>query len=145
MNNQNKEHDDGLTEQILNRMERNSSDTNSYIANGIMVPPPPKPGEPIICQYCGKIVYPDDFSEDPFQRKFEFKWHLHPQCKQAMEDEADRFTPGLVSERKKAMGEYATKVKTKTLTSRDTGVVSKKCKRITPVKEFGKKIPKRNA
>lgn len=73
-----------------------------YTRNGQNVPQKPKPGQPIICQYCNQIIYPSDFSEDSFQRKFEFKWHLHPWCKEAMISQADRGTPGLIEERKRA-------------------------------------------
>jgi len=72
-----------------------------YTRNGQNVPPKPNPGEPIICQYCNEILYPSQFSKDSFQRKFEFKWHLHPWCKEAMISQADRGTPGLMNERKK--------------------------------------------
>lgn len=67
---------------------------------GYMVPPPPKPGEIIICQHCGKPMYPEDFSKDPKIRKHEFKWHIHYACEQEIWDMVDRQTPGLLSERK---------------------------------------------
>lgn len=135
-----KEEDDGFTEELFNKLEAHRQDADTYTARGIKIPDLPAPGEPIICQYCGKVIYPEDFSEDEFQRKLEFKWHLHPQCKQAMEDTADRFTPGLIAERKKAMGEYGNRIQTKVLTAHDTGVVSRNCKRVKPVREFGKNI-----
>lgn len=140
VNKQVQEVDDGFTEEIFQRLEMNQRDAESYTSRGIKIPDPPAPGEPIICQYCGKIVYPEDFSEDPFQRKLEFKWHLHPQCKQAMEDQADRATPGLVAERKKAMGEYSNRIQNRVSTPRDRGVVSRNNRRIAPVREFGKNI-----
>lgn len=68
-----------------------------------MVPPPPKPGEVIYCIQCGKPMYPKDFSEDPKIRKHEFKWHLHWACEQAIWNQADRETPGLLSERKQGL------------------------------------------
>ena len=64
-----------------------------------MVPKPPKKGEIIICQQCGKPMYPEDFSKDPYIRKKEFKWHLHWACQQQMWELVDRQTPGLLSER----------------------------------------------
>jgi hypothetical protein len=67
---------------------------------GYMVPPPPKPGELIICQQCGKPMYPEDFSTDPKIRKHEFKWHIHWACEQQIWDLVDRQTPGLMAERK---------------------------------------------
>ena len=66
---------------------------------GYMVPPPPKPGELIICQQCGKPMYPEDFSKDPKIRKHEFKGHIHHACEQQIWDLVDRQTPGLLSER----------------------------------------------
>ena len=65
-----------------------------------MVPPPPKPGEIIICQQCGKPMYPEDFSKDPKIRKHEFKWQIHHSCEQQIWDLVDRQTPGLIAERK---------------------------------------------
>lgn len=65
-----------------------------------MVPPPPKPGEVIICQQCGKPMYPEDFSKDPVVRKHEFKWHIHEACEKEIWDLVDRQTPGLLAERK---------------------------------------------
>lgn len=67
---------------------------------GYMVPPPPKPGEVIICQHCGRPMYPQDFSEDPKVRRHEFKWHIHNKCEQEIWDLVDRQTPGLMAERK---------------------------------------------
>ena len=70
---------------------------------GYMVPPLPKPGEIIICQQCGKPMYPEDFSKDPKIRKHEFKWHIHYACEQQIWNLIDRQTPGLLSERKNGM------------------------------------------
>ena len=67
---------------------------------GYLVPPPPKPGEVIICQQCGKPMYPEDFSKDPKIRKHEFKWHIHHACEMQIWDLVDRQTPGLMAERK---------------------------------------------
>lgn len=67
---------------------------------GYLVPPPPKPGELIICQHCGKPMYPEDFSKDPAVRKHEFKWHIHQKCEEQIWDLVDRQTPGLLAERK---------------------------------------------
>ena len=65
-----------------------------------MVPSPPKPGEVIICQQCGKPMYPEDFSKDPAIRRHEFKWHIHYECEKQIWDLVDRQTPGLIAERK---------------------------------------------
>ena len=67
---------------------------------GYLVPPPPKPGEVIICQQCGKPMYPEDFSKGPKIRKHEFKWHIHHACEMQIWDLVDRQTPGLMAERK---------------------------------------------
>ena len=66
-----------------------------------MVPPPPKPGEYIICQICGKVMMPEDFSKDQKIRKHEFKWHIHWDCEQNIFNQCDRGTPGLIAEREK--------------------------------------------
>ena len=66
-----------------------------------MVPPPPKPGEYIVCQICGKVMMPEDFSKDIKIRKHEFKWHVHWDCEQNIFDQLDRGTPGLIAEREK--------------------------------------------
>lgn len=66
---------------------------------GYLVPPPPKPGEIIICQQCGKPMLPEDFSKDPKIRRHEFKWHIHNACEQQIWDMVDRQTPGLLAER----------------------------------------------
>lgn len=65
-----------------------------------MVPKPPAPGEYMICQQCGKVMYPEDFSEDPKIRKHEFKWQIHYKCEQEIWNLVDRQTPGLLAERK---------------------------------------------
>ena len=70
-----------------------------------LVPPPPKPGEVIICQQCGKPMYPEDFSKDPKIRKHEFKWHIHHTCEQQIWDLVDRQTPGLMAERKNGVSQ----------------------------------------
>lgn len=63
------------------------------------VPEPPKPGEVMICQGCGKPMLPKDFSDNELIRKREFKWQMHNKCMQEMEAKCDRQTPGLLSER----------------------------------------------
>lgn len=65
------------------------------------LPKPPKPGEVMICQYCGKPMYPKDFSKDEKIRKREFKWHLHNSCMIAMSNLADLKTHGLLAERRR--------------------------------------------
>ena len=52
-------------------------------------PAPPKPGEVIVCQICGKEMLPNDFSKIPKIRKFEFKWHIHWECQQKLLNEWD--------------------------------------------------------
>lgn len=80
-----------------------------------MLPPPPKPGEYIICQICGKTMMPTDFSKNPKIRKHEFKWHVHWACEQNIFDQLDRGTPGLIAERKDGsyLNEYKSKVANK--------------------------------
>lgn len=65
-----------------------------------MVPPPPKPGEYIVCQQCGKVMLPENFSKDPKIRRHEFKWHIHHACEQQIWDMVDAQTPGLLAERR---------------------------------------------
>lgn len=77
-----------------------------------MVPPQPKPGEVIICQHCGKPMYPEDFSEDPKIRRHEFKWHIHYACEQAILNMLDRQTPGLLDERKNGVSNIGRKIRT---------------------------------
>lgn len=64
-----------------------------------MVPKPPKPGEVMICQQCGKPMYPEDFSKDEKTRRHEFKWHIHAACEKYIWDLLDLQTPGLLAER----------------------------------------------
>lgn len=77
-----------------------------FTSNGINVPTPPKKGEIIFCQMCGKPLLPEHFSKEEYKRKREFKWQIHPQCFDAMNDMADRGVPGLLAERKKANESY---------------------------------------
>ena len=64
------------------------------------IPPPPKPGEIMYCQICGKPMLPEDFSQDIKIAKREFKWHTHDKCmKYIFEDYIDRVTPGVMAER----------------------------------------------
>ena len=80
-------------------------DSDTYIKNvdlnkrNSMIPKPPKPGELMYCQICGKVMYPKDFSTDVKIRKYEFKWHIHKSCEEKMFGLADRNTPGLLAER----------------------------------------------
>jgi len=80
-----------------------------------MLPPPPKPGEYIICQICGKPMPPEEFSKDPKIRKHEFKWHIHWDCEQNIFNQLDRGTPGLIAEREKGsnLDGYRTKIANK--------------------------------
>lgn len=83
-------------------MRLDSGSAMDYTGNGSRIPDPPKRGEIIICQMCGQPLLPEHFSKDPAKRKREFKWHIHPQCFEAMSEVCDRGVPGLVTERKQA-------------------------------------------
>lgn len=72
-------------------------------AKGYMVPPPPKPGEIIHCQICGQPMKPEDFSEDMDQKKWEFKWHTHWNCKEAEFEKVERGTLGFLQERRESL------------------------------------------
>ncbi len=109
-----------------------------YTRNGQNIPKKPKPGEPIICQYCNQIIYPSEFSKDSFQRKFEFKWHLHPWCKEAMMSQADRGTPGLVEERKRAAKRLEENEETQT--NLDTKSKAATSRNSVRTRQFGQKI-----
>lgn len=65
----------------------------------VRLPTPPKPGEIMHCQFCGKPMLPEQFSKVPFVRKREFKWQIHEKCMMEMESLCDRQTPGLVADR----------------------------------------------
>lgn len=67
---------------------------------GTCLPNPPKRGEIMYCQHCGKPMLPQDFSKNPIIRKKEFKWQIHYSCQQVMMDMCDRNTKGLSAERK---------------------------------------------
>lgn len=87
-----------LEQQALAQVQNNKIDLSKQKKNS-MVPKPPKPGEYIYCQVCGKKMLPEDFSKDPKIRQHEFKWHLHHECENKMFDLADRQTHGLMAER----------------------------------------------
>lgn len=84
----------------------NNGSVISYTSKGSRIPEPPKRGEIIICQMCGQPLLPEQFSKDPIKRKREFKWHIHPQCFEAMNNMADQGVPGLLAERKKAQESF---------------------------------------
>lgn len=71
----------------------------SQLKNG-NVPKPPKPGEIMYCQFCGKPMLPKDFSKNPIIRKREFKWQIHYACQEKMSALCDINTPGVIAERK---------------------------------------------
>lgn len=77
----------------------NLAEQEKQKGRGRLVPPPPKKGELIICQHCGKPMLPEDFSKDPKVRRHEFKWHIHSACEQDIWSLVDRQTPGLMAER----------------------------------------------
>lgn len=76
-----------------------AQETDSKGRNSAVPKKPPK-GQLIYCSWCGKPMYPEDFSKDPYKRKKEFKWQLHWDCQQKMMFECDRNTAGLLEERK---------------------------------------------
>ena len=80
-----------------------------YTGNGMKIPEPPKPGEVLMCQICGKAITPEELKEEKNigQRKRCFKWHIHPKCYMTMNDIVDRSVPGLIAERKKAEERYS--------------------------------------
>lgn len=65
-----------------------------------LVPKKPARGEYIYCQWCGKIVYPQQLSKDPKIRAKEIKWQYHYECKSSIITQLDNKTPGLQSERR---------------------------------------------
>ena len=62
----------------------NVQDSNPYAP-----PPKPKKGEIIVCQMCGRPMYPKDFSKIEKIRKYEFKWHIHWGCQQEVFNQLD--------------------------------------------------------
>lgn len=84
----------------------NNESISGFIGSGMRVPEPPRAGEIIICQMCGQPMLPENFSKNQFERKREFKWHIHAGCFKKMEEMADRGVPGLLAERKKAQEHY---------------------------------------
>lgn len=87
-------------------MRLDNGSIENHIGGGSRLPDPPKRGEILICQMCGHPLLPEHFSKDERKRKREFKWHIHPQCFEAMDEYADRSVPGLLAERKKANEHY---------------------------------------
>lgn len=85
---------------------RTNEDTNDFIKNIDMnkknsaTLKPPKPGEIMYCSVCGKPIMPQDFSEDDWNAKYEFKWHLHSKCRIYAHKRLDFLTKGLMTERK---------------------------------------------
>ena len=61
-------------------MQEQSLQEEKTKGENYMLPKPPKPGEIIYCQICGRPMLPQDFSKDPKIRKREFKWHIHNAC-----------------------------------------------------------------
>ena len=104
------------TEAMANYIAANSSEfvkQEKLKGKDWMVPPPPKPGEYIVCQMCGKVMMPEDFSKDPKIRKHEFKWHVHWDCEQNVFNQLDRGTPGLIAERESGsnLNDYKSKIR----------------------------------
>lgn len=80
-------------------MQVSNQSLNSFIKKGIKVPDPPKRGELMVCQICGKHILPEQFSKDERQRKREFKWHIHSSCYEKTQNYIDKCVPGLERER----------------------------------------------
>ena len=91
-----------LAKQIA-EMQDELRDRENEKGQNWMLPEPPKPGELIYCNICGKPMYPKDFSKDPKIRKREFKWQQHNLCQENMFLQCDLQTPGLLSERKNGL------------------------------------------
>lgn len=85
-----------------NEWENNASQSQQFMYNGTKMPAPPKPGEIMVCQFCGKPIMPNELSKNKTMRKREIKWHLHPECVIEMERRTEIETPGLVGEREAA-------------------------------------------
>lgn len=68
--------------------------------NKSCLPKPPKKGEIMYCQVCGKAMLPKDFDKNPIIRKKEFKWQTHYKCQQESFKRCDLNTQGLMAERK---------------------------------------------
>lgn len=90
---------EAIAKYVQNNAEAYASEVNAAGRNS-MVPPPPKPGELMYCQLCGKPMYPQDFSKDIKIRKREFKWQVHSKCEEDMWKQMDNSMPGLMAERK---------------------------------------------
>lgn len=91
---------------MVNNISIDSSDNfNSFVGKGQNLPKPPKKGELMYCQICGKPMYPEQFSKIESQRKREFKWQIHGECFQYLDNLADQSVPGLLSERKQRQSE----------------------------------------
>lgn len=90
---------EAMARYVKDNAEAYASEVNAAGRNS-MVPPPPKPGELMYCQLCGKPMYPKDFSSDIKIRKREFKWQIHAKCEEEMWKRLDNSVPGLMSERK---------------------------------------------
>lgn len=84
-------------------LEQESNETNDFIKN---IDPriknsacPKILGEDeIVCEICNELIK-GHYSRDPNIKATEIKWHMHQYCKQQMENQCDRNTPGLMSER----------------------------------------------
>ena len=85
---------------------RKALEINYNEARNSNVPKPPKPGEIMICQNCGKPMYPKDFSSNKTIRKKEFKWQCHYACMKKAEELCDLKTVGLLAERQALANKY---------------------------------------
>lgn len=74
------------------------------------LPKPPKPGELIICQFCGEPIYPKELSRDKDIRKKELKWHYHNRCIIGVAFQADYQTKDIWRDRYSNKDSFHTKV-----------------------------------
>ena len=79
----------------------NNSTVTSFTKGKQKFPTPPKKGELMYCQMCGKPMLPEEFSKNEILRKREFKWQIHARCFDELDNITDRSVPGLMAERKK--------------------------------------------
>lgn len=88
-----------MSESLADSIEK---DVHSFVKDtrNCGLPTPPKPGEIMYCQYCGKPMLPQHFSKNKVIRKREFKWQIHNECFMEMDKMADLKTHGLIAERK---------------------------------------------
>ena len=83
-----------------------NTDTLSFLGNtdtnskNSLVPPAPKDGEYLYCQWCKNKMLPQELSRDRAIRDKEVKWHYHETCRLGVMRNLDMQTPGLMAERR---------------------------------------------